>query len=48
MKIRTDFAKDKGIFIFPVIAIDYRHKDIELAFVFLFACWSFTIDIYFK
>lgn len=48
MKIGTDFEKEKGLFMFPIIAIGYRHKDRELAFVFMFACWAFSIVFTFK
>lgn len=47
MKIETNFEKEKGLFILPVLVIGYQHEDRELAFVFMFACWSFVIDIYF-
>ena len=48
MKITTDFNKEKGLFMFPIIAIGYKHEDKELAFVFMFACWSFSIEFVFK
>ena len=48
MKIETDFDKEEGIFILPVIAIGYKHEDKALAFIFMFACWSFSIEFVFK
>ena len=48
MKVKTDFDKEKGLFAFPVIAIGYRHKEKELSFVFMFACWAFSIEFIFK
>ena len=43
MKIETDFDKEEGLFIFPIIAIAYRHEDRALAFIFMFACWLFSV-----
>lgn len=48
MKVETDFYKEKGLFAFPVIAIGYRYKEKELYFVFMFACWEFSIEFAFK
>lgn len=48
MKVNTNFDKEKGIFVFPLIAIGYRHKDRELSFVFMFACWAFGLSFIFK
>lgn len=48
MKIRTQFDEEKGTFILLVFAIGYKHKDRELAFIFMFACWSFLIEFDFK
>lgn len=48
MKITTDFEKEKGLFMFPIIAIGYKHEDRELAFVFAFAYWTFSIEFAFK
>ena len=48
MKVETNFDKEKGLFAFPVIAIGYKHKERELSFVFMFACWSFAIVFSFK
>lgn len=47
MKIRTNFNKEKGTFILPVFIIAYSHKDKELAFGFMFACWIFSMGISF-
>ena len=38
MKIETNFDKEKGIFVLPVIAIGYKYEDRTLSFVFMFAC----------
>ena len=48
MKVNTDFDKEKGIFVLPIIVIGYRHKNKELSFVFMFACWAFSIEFCFK
>lgn len=48
MKIETNFDKEKGLFVLPVIAIGYNHKHKALSFVFMFACWSFSIEFVFK
>lgn len=48
MKIKTDLDTEKGLFILPNIAIGYRHKDKALVFVFMFACWAFSIEFAFK
>lgn len=48
MKVETNFDKEKGLFAFPVIAIGYKHKEKELSFVFMFACWAFSIEFIFK
>ena len=48
MKIETNFDREKGLFVFPVIAIGYKHKDSELSIVFMFACWVFSIEFCFK
>ena len=48
MKIKTNFEKEEGIFILPNIVIGYKHEDKELTFVFMFACWSFSIAFVFK
>ena len=48
MKIKTDYDKEKGLFILPVFAIGYQHEDRELYFVFIFACWMFSIEFTFK
>lgn len=48
MKIETNFDKEKGLFALPIIAIAYRHEDRELAFVFMFAHWAFSIAFCFK
>lgn len=48
MKIETNFDKEKGLFVLPVIAIGYRHKEKELDIVFIFACWEFSIEFIFK
>ena len=48
MKVRTNFDREKGLFAFPIITIGYRYKDRELYFVFMFACWAFSIGFYFK
>ena len=48
MKVETNFDREKGLFVFPIIIIGYRHKDKELAFVFMFACWTFSIGFCFK
>lgn len=47
MKIKTDFDEEKGLFVLPIIAIGYAIKKKELNFVFIFAHWSFTIEICF-
>ena len=31
MKIKTNFDKETGVFILPVLAIGYQHEDRELA-----------------
>ena len=48
MKVETNFDKEKGIFVLPVIAIGYKHKEKQLSFVFMFACWAFSIEFDFK
>lgn len=48
MKIETNFDKEKGLFVLPVVVIGYKHKDIALSFVFMFACWAFSIEFAFK
>ena len=48
MKIETNFDKEKGLFAFPVIAIAYKHKEKELSFVFMVACWAFGLSFIFK
>lgn len=48
MKVRTNFDREKGLFALPVIAIAYNHKEKELAIVFVFACWAFSIVFAFK
>lgn len=48
MKVKTNFYKEKGMFVLPVIAIGYKHKDRTLSFVFMFACWAFSIEFAFK
>ena len=48
MKIETNFDKEKGLFALPVVAIAYRHEDRELAIVFMFVCWAFSITFAFK
>lgn len=48
MKVGTNFDKEKGLFAFPVIAIAYGDKEKELSFVFMFACWAFSIEFDFK
>ena len=48
MKIETNFDREKGLFALPVLAIGYKHKEKELAIVFMFACWAFSIGFIFK
>ena len=48
MKIVTNFDKEEGIFILPNIIIGYKHEDRELIFMFMFACWAFSIVFAFK
>ena len=48
MKITTNFDREKGLFAFPNIVIGYKHKDKELTFLFIFACWAFAIEFDFK
>lgn len=48
MKIETNFDKEKGLFAFPVIIIGYKYKEKGLSFVFMFACWAFSIEFAFK
>lgn len=48
MKIETNFDKEKGMFALPIIGIAYQHKSKELAFVFMFACWCFSMTFVFK
>ena len=48
MKIEINFDKQEGLFVLPVIAIGYKHKDITLSFVFMFAYWAFSIEFAFK
>lgn len=48
MKIRTNYDKEKGLFVLPFIAIGYEYKEKELTFVFMFACWAFSIKFEFK
>ena len=48
MKIRTNYDKEKGLFVLPVIAIGYKHEDKELTIVFMFACWAFGLEFDFK
>ena len=48
MKMRINFSKEKGTFILPVVAIGYDYENKELAFVFMFACWAFSIELNFK
>ena len=48
MKVETNFDKEKGMFAFPVLAIGYKYKKKELSFVFMFACWAFSIKFDFK
>ena len=48
MKVQTNFDKEKGLFALPVIAIAYNHNQKALAFVFMFACWAFSIEFDFK
>ena len=48
MKIKTSFDKEKGLFVFPNIAIGYKYENRELTFVFMFACWAFSIAFSFK
>ena len=47
MKINTDWDKEKGLFALPNIVIGYKHKEKELTFIFIFACWYFAIEICF-
>ena len=48
MKIETDFDKEKGLFVLPIIGIGYNHKHKELSIIFMFACWAFSIGFEFK
>lgn len=48
MKIKTNFDKEKGLFVFPVLAIVYDNKEKELLIVFMVAYWAFGVSFIFK
>lgn len=48
MKIETNLDTEKGLFMLPNIATAYRCEDKALVFVFMFACWAFSIEFAFK
>lgn len=48
MKIKSNFYKENGIFVLPVIAIGYHTKEHSFVIVFIFICWGFSIEFDFK
>lgn len=48
MKVETNFDREKGLFVLPIIGIGYTHKNRRLSFLFMFACWAFSIEFCFK